>query len=305
MTCRGAEAQSISSYALAEKLACELTLFSIGGSYLSDSDEHDLSQALIMGKPMTPGQYIDQWSKNSRLFEAQGDYDWMASFQRPCSLLLEIGCGSGRGTAVLAKMVDEVICVEINQDAIGAAQQLLKKAGFPTRVIKEHQLSRLAQRKPGITFVRTSVLDTKLSAALPPLGLDAMACWNMGAAPPHIASSLGKPTSSLELADAEKYREGIEDYCYELGRQLVRPGGLVQFVSRLAPAKGRSDEEVAQNVLQREAGRAGAGYEEVTVALRSIVGGLSASEVKHHSTGGDRSRPLFLSILLERSSSKI
>lgn len=100
--------------------------------------------AEFTGERVIPGQVeTDLWNEHfSRYAFASG----LVSGKR----VLDLGCGSGYGSAELARTAESVIGVDVSAEAIGYARAHYK---FPNLSFEQHSCTQLPWREPGFQFI--------------------------------------------------------------------------------------------------------------------------------------------------------
>jgi predicted O-methyltransferase YrrM len=183
------------------------------------------------GIAMTDAQYMQNWAKESASLEGIGAYTWMAVHLAGASRVLEVGCGSGRGTLALLSSPRQVIAVEANEAALSATEALLDTNGFSS--VRVPALGLAAGRPEDVVLVEASFLDVA-DKATANLRLDAVACWNIGAAPALIATHNAVSPESLPPQAIGEYRLAVQRACYRLAARAMDKGALVHVVDRTA-----------------------------------------------------------------------
>lgn len=187
-----------------------------------------------LGIPMTAEQYADEWDENSKFFESHGYYKWMASFLGEISTVLEIGCGSGRSTAMIAESTQKVICIEINPKLAAKTESYLTSKGISSKLLNMDDLhGTLPINVPKVIIVVADIFDERLVNILSGSGIDAITNWLTGANPGLIGAKLSIALENFTGPEMIQYREQIHRRTYELGTVLLKGGGIVQITDRM------------------------------------------------------------------------
>ena len=189
-----------------------------------------------LGIPMTAEQYATHWQENAQFFSDGGHYQWMADYLGNPSSVIEIGCGSGSGTLALAKKSKKVISIEVNITLANTAAAYLNGCGVSTQVAGIDSVKDMFSKSNchQVTIVVVDVFDNRITEALPAEEFDAIVCWLIGANPGLIAGHVGKSLESFTGQEMPEYREKVHKRCYELGRSLLKVGGIVHITDRIA-----------------------------------------------------------------------
>lgn len=233
------------------------------------------------GRLMTAEQYAKEWEENSSHFEKHGYYALPLERLGKPKTVLEIGCGSGRSTLALARKGHRVVAVEINQTAARSAREFLSGQGIDTQVTDSFPDG--AGDAPQVTIV---VGDVFAEGALPAGGAwhpDAVLCWFIGAQLDVIAAFFGKPVMELSGDDVRKYRLSLQAKCYEIGRRILRKGGIVQVADRMRLASWQDKDFAREEQAQTQAGLAGPGYSisRASTFLARVSGGFEGSAIQY------------------------
>jgi SAM-dependent methyltransferase len=230
----------------------------------------------------TRQSYARSWNHTSAAYAEQGLYNWMASFITGFTRVLEIGTGTGRGTAAMAAAGHAVIGVEENPALVYETVNRLAAVSVPWMVatgrseavpligappglewahgIAYAPLPPLREPLPGEAVV---IEGNVLSCADPELveGLgripprDAVVCWLIGThSGVHLNAALGFRDTEPPL-----YRLRVQNAVYTLAERILRPGGALHVVDR-APA---ADDVTAAELLE--------GHREQASATPSLV----------------------------------
>jgi hypothetical protein len=189
-----------------------------------------------LGPPMTNAEYADEWKATSASFKKGNDYTWMAGqlIGSTEKWTLEIGCGTGESTISIANTGRRVISIEANPALALMAEKNLINAGISVSKINISALTNaIHQSDKRVLVVETTVLDPLLNTSLPVASLSEIACWNIGAAPETVASSLAISLSQIQSAHMAQYREMIQKHLAVLSNTTLTPDGSISFVDRL------------------------------------------------------------------------
>lgn len=188
----------------------------------------------ILGTPMTAEQYAIEWKGNSKFFSENGYYSWMTSQLGAASTIVEIGCGSGGGSIVLSKQADRVISIEANEDLANTAQSYLTENGVPANITTLDEILNTGLPDDKIvTIIIANVFDERVKSLLESIGVDAVICWLIGAAPGLISDHFGKSLELFTGPEMPEYRIRIHERCYQLGVSILKQNGVVHIVDRL------------------------------------------------------------------------
>jgi predicted O-methyltransferase YrrM len=189
--------------------------------------------------------YALNWSHiNASFFEANGYYEWMATFLDNHKKVLEIGTGDGRGTLALAKRGHQVISIEENPFCLKMANDLLLGHDFKV-------LSRFRER---VTFSKDcysiNYLDIDLDInnfdvvliegdiindnslydwLVSTKPYDSIACWLIGT---HSSRANNEKIQCFGINSSQDYRLKTQNTIYEIADILLRSGGLLHIVDR-------------------------------------------------------------------------
>ncbi len=204
-------------------------------------------------------KYRSQWQHTSEHLRAQGCYDWMAAQLDELGprKILDIGCGSGNGMLALINRFQPtcLISLEENLDCIEATVEALIDAGQHPHVrqrlsyeLDEANRYRLfcldepIELEPGLSIVQSDITrpDCRLIEALEQEApFDAITVWLIGTDGQNLHSVGATPPI---------YRRHIQRRISELGDQLLRPGGWIQFLDRTAfPLTRDLEEELVED----------------------------------------------------------
>lgn len=204
------------------------------------------------GIAKTDAQYASDWALESADYARQGAYEWMASRLAGMGRVLEIGCGSGEGTTALVQQGNRVVAVELNASARSLTLQRLATAGIVGVVVSS--LEAAMQRPEEVVLIESEFLG---DVANHPgaLALNAIACWNIGAAPGLIASWHGTPVNALPGDAFAGYRGAVQAAAYAMAARTMQQGSQVSVVDRtvfvstfekqLATQVGQAQQELA------------------------------------------------------------
>jgi SAM-dependent methyltransferase len=196
--------------------------------------------------------YALEWSVNADHYAVQGLYHALATELAAAGQVhrvLDLGCGAGQGLEALSAVLtggDRFIAgVDENPDCLDAAAQRLGLA--PSAVAGRRVRSQLGLKlydavpeKAPIAvqgdrvLVQADVLtpDPALEAWLRAAGpFDAITLWFTGG---HKARSETKVAQRIGAQGDEDFRWAIEDRIMEIALRYLKPGGLIQIVTRAA-----------------------------------------------------------------------
>ncbi len=236
------------------------------------------------GKLMTAEEYAKEWQENSSQFERLGYYAMpLQRLGRP-GTVMEIGCGSGRSTLALARKGHTVVAVEINETAAQSAREYLSGNGIETELTRTFPTGEQDPASlPAVTIV---VGDANAAGELTNQGgmqYDAVLCWFVGAQLDVIADFHGKPTTELTSEDVRHYRLAMQGRCYDIGRRVLRRGGIVQVVDRMRLVSWQDKDAARENLAGMQADIAGPGYalSKATTFLAKISGVFEGSGIQY------------------------
>ncbi|MFG1348831.1 phage exclusion protein Lit family protein [Xanthobacter autotrophicus] len=202
--------------------------------------------------PVAQEIYAREWGVNSDHYGAEGLYTTLASelvATGGISRVLDIGCGLGQGLEALSEAIggpDRLIAgVDENPYCLAAAAARL---GLPAEAVASPRVTsqlglRLYDAVPDATpiavqgdrvLVQADVLvsDGPFEKWLRANGqFDAVTLWFTGG---HKARSLTKVAERIKAESDEDFRWAIEDQVMDIAIRHLRPGGLIQIVTRAA-----------------------------------------------------------------------
>jgi len=236
------------------------------------------------GRLMTAEQYAKEWEENSSHFEKHGYYALPLERLGKPKAVMEIGCGSGRSTLALAKKGHRVVAVEINEPAARSAHEFLSGHGISTDITGSFPNG--SDESPDAPQVTIVVGDVFAEGALPAGGdwhPEAVLCWFIGAQLDVIAAFFGKSTMDLTSDDVRKYRLSLQAKCYEIGRRILRKGGIVQVADRMRLASWQDKDFAREEQAQTQAGLAGPDYSisRSSTFLARVSGGFEGSAIQY------------------------
>ena len=189
-------------------------------------------------------QYADSWSGNqSRQFEQEGLYQWMASFLGGYNRILEIGTGDGRSLSACAQKGHKVVSIDENPACLDLAENILKERRIPFKRIKREKLHIIGEDH----LITYDVVDTKygeeniitegditddqhLEQWLNEVGpFDAVICWLIGT---HGSRQMNKKIKMAGINSDGIYRLYVQNRVYVLADKLLRSGGILNIVDR-------------------------------------------------------------------------
>jgi SAM-dependent methyltransferase len=233
------------------------------------------------GKLMTAEEYAREWQENSSQFERLGYYVMPLQRLGGPRTVMEIGSGSGRSTLSLARKGHTIVAVEINETAAQSAHEYLSGNGIETRLTRTFPVG--DQDLPRVTIV---VGDANAAGELTNQGgmkFDAVLCWFVGAQLDVIADFHGKPTTELTSEDVRNYRLAMQGRCYDIGRRVLRRGGIVQVVDRMRLVSWQDKDAARENLARMQADIAGPDYvlSKATTFLAKISGVFEGSGIQY------------------------
>lgn len=210
----------------------------------------------ILGEAMSPERYAGDWQADSSAIEGDGLYSWMSEQLGSHEVVLEVGCGSGRSSAVLADK-SRVVSVEPNPTMANFALQYLQRRGISVAVAQE--LPQPLQSQVTIVIDDIFTLDSQwLRDVVHPA---AMACWLIGAEPGRIENHLGRPLKEIPTADLADYRKDVHKRCYQLGKESMQSGGVVHTVDRIVISSWNEKDAFRKGLVKLHQGLASDAYE--------------------------------------------
>ncbi len=90
-----------------------------------------------MLRAMTQQEYAEAWTVNAKQHLDDGDYEWLCDYLEPYHNILEIGCGAGYSTLVLALRDHHVVSVDINPDALQKTKDLIIENDYEAEIATE------------------------------------------------------------------------------------------------------------------------------------------------------------------------
>jgi SAM-dependent methyltransferase len=236
------------------------------------------------GIAMTSVEYADEWARSAAAFRSAGHYAWMNQQLGNAMRVVEIGCGSGASTEVLAAPGRQVLCVESNASCIQSTQAYLKNKGINSDSISQQQCQSLANWAGSqVKLLEADILSPDLIEQLPSNAFDAIICWMIGSHPEHIGDHLKKPYLELGGSEMAGYRTLIHRRAYELGRRVLSPSGLVQIVDRGGIRSWSDKDQMRRELAARQVELASPGYEinREGCFLRKLTEGLNQSSIQY------------------------
>lgn len=175
------------------------------------------------------------WGGDAETFEANNDYQWMSQ-QIGDGPVLEIGCGIGLSTRLLAKR-GPLMSIDHNHNCIETAEKLLAATGTTSH--------RITQASPGAPADAVSFLEGDVFNLLPwqqqaaaNFGPKMVVCWLIGSYSDAVQQR--SPSSTLHEAIA-LYREELEVALAAFANSLPSVQGI-QFVHRIQMPWNKKDE---------------------------------------------------------------
>lgn len=233
------------------------------------------------GKLMTAEEYAREWEDNSTHFERLGYYAMPLQRLGPPRTVMEIGCGAGRSTLALARKGHTVVAVEINEPAARKAHEYLSRNGIATEIA--YALPPDSQDLPAVTIVVGDVLAASALETGTAPKVDAVLCWFIGAQLDVIADFLGKARSELSSDDVRSYRIALQARCYDVGRKVLRDGGIVQIADRMRLSSWQEKDAARENLARMQADLAGRDFavSKGSTFLSRISGGFEGSAIQY------------------------
>lgn len=254
------------------------------GSERRYADCHMSIYTAPRGKAVEVAQeiYAREWGVNAGHYAAEGLYAALAAElieAGEISRVLDIGCGLGQGLEALSTAIpgpDRLIAgLDENPCCLAAAATRL---GLPADAIASPRVrSKLGLKlydsvpttepiaiQGDRVLVNADILvpDAAFEAWLRRKGpFDAITLWFTGG---HKARSMTKVAKRIEAKSDEDFRWAIEDQVMEIALRHLRPGGLIQLVTRMT-----GDLEVRRRELEADRRAAIANYPVELVAVRA------------------------------------
>jgi SAM-dependent methyltransferase len=186
--------------------------------------------------------YAEAWAREAARLAAAGHYAWMARLvgDSPGSVV-DVGVGTGEGAAALVQAGWAVLGVDENVACLATAGALLSceaelrgsaRVAAPDVYEVDYRKPVLDDRAK-VRLVEGDVLaDPGLWSALEAAGpFDALTCWLPGT---HDARWSERRMRQLVVGDEGAYRLLVEDAVYDRAGSLLRPGGILSIVERVA-----------------------------------------------------------------------
>jgi SAM-dependent methyltransferase len=179
----------------------------------------------------------------------------MATYLIQPSTVIEIGCGSGGSTLALAKRAQKVIAIEVNSTLADAAATYLNSNGVSTHVVEIETLeTSLPVSDHHVIILVSDIFNDRITEVLLTEDADAIACWLIGANPGLIATHIGINLESFAGSEFSEYREKVHRRSYELGLSLLRPGGRIHIVDRMALNNWSENDDARRKLVQSHVG---------------------------------------------------
>lgn len=212
----------------------------------SPQSAKNITQASVSRLDKARRKYAREWSAgNAAKFEAEGHYQWMASFLGGYSRILEVGAGDGRSTLSLVSQGHKVISVDENPLCLNLAEERLRQGGVSVVRIKRERVTELGEHGYSIAYTGLPVDEPQADAVLiegditndPELvawltllePFDGVACWLIGT---HSARALNRAIDLSVTPTPMHYRIQLQNRVYELADDILRPGGVLHVVDR-------------------------------------------------------------------------
>lgn len=118
--------------------------------------------------------YANEWSSSADYFYENGSYAWMCNNIKEYKIVLEVGCGTGKSTLMLAETGHKVIAIEKNEYCLQQASELLKEKGYKvTNIVEEINNN-------DVLFLQADVVDKTFQKNIGGINFDIVVCWNVG-----------------------------------------------------------------------------------------------------------------------------
>jgi tetratricopeptide (TPR) repeat protein len=189
----------------------------------------------------------------SEAADTRAIYAGAAELLRSAAGVLDIGCGSGLGTGVLAAHFERVCAIDVASDALEFAREYLA----PSRGVEVRRAADWGVSGPGARHEAGCLIDVLGHAASPPMLLRNARRWLSDGARLFIAEPLASPTQSLLPPVLRAFsRRGLAQLLarsgWEVESWVDTIGQFVSCVARPSPESGWLDLERAD--LAREQG---------------------------------------------------
>jgi hypothetical protein len=200
-------------------------------------------------------EYAESWAKTAAHGDANGSYEWMASFLDGYRKVLEIGVGDGVSTLRLLEKGHSVVGIDSNIQCLERAQNRLGQPENARLIRRERwdtsesglvvRYSSIAESLDGdnVIFVEGDIVnDPELERWLASLApFDAVACWLIG-------------TNAVDLVrhggQANVYRCKVQNRVYELAESLLRSQGIVHIVDRAELPTEETQDRIISTTLE-------------------------------------------------------
>jgi len=196
--------------------------------------------------------YLKRWNTNSKSFDTQSCYSWMAQkiLGSSTSLILDIGCGDGVGIKNLLSTSQspdlKIISIDENISCLREAKNTLESLSYSVDLIERCQVTysngqhsyefspiKINPVKQ-VTLIQSDILsDPHIEPYLESIGdFDAITVWLIGT---HLERKNCINLSALNLTSSGKYRLLIQNKIYELADRILKSKGVLQIVDRTEP----------------------------------------------------------------------
>lgn|GEM_PF-989862 len=245
--------------------------------------------------------YAREWSVNADHYASQGLYSALAAeliAAGRVERVLDIGCGLGQGLEALASAISKkdrlIVGVDENPDCLsGSASRL----GLPADAVASPRVrSKLGLRdydaEPSATPIEVQgstvlinadvvIADVAFERWLCRYGpFDAVTLWFTGG---HKARALTKTAKRIAAQSDEDFRWAIEDKVMDIASRHLRPGGLIQLVTR---ASGDLEVQRQDTEANRRDGIAGFPVELVSVRSYPYAEPVASGAIQMLGAGG-------------------
>ncbi|MFM0098730.1 class I SAM-dependent methyltransferase [Paraburkholderia nemoris] len=209
------------------------------------------------GQAMSPEQYAEQWASASAYFADSGQYAWMNEQLGAAESVLEIGCGSGLSTLSLAK-THKVVALDVNESLLTKAEKRLADAGVSVEIVQPADLNQPSNAS--VRLVKGNIFNDSVFVSIASVPFDAIVCWMIGASPEIVVEATGTSVKDFDGTEPATYRSLVHRRCYELGRDCLKPGGIVQMVDRFVIRSWADKDPFRDQHAAMHVELAGAGY---------------------------------------------
>lgn len=206
-------------------------------------------------------KYTEDWQRTAAHSDANGDYLWMSEFVKGHALVLEIGVGDGTSTLRLLEKNHRVVAIDSNDKCLLAARERLSEHHDVRLIEREDwnqdggqlnvQYAPIKESLPEDTTLLVNgdvTNDPELQAWLRSVGpFDAIVCWLIGT---NMVDLSRHREDGDTQPEPERYRCKVQNRVYELGDQVLRPGGIVHVVDRFESPSEASRDKLLEEILE-------------------------------------------------------